>query len=724
MDPTAPPTDTLPPGSRLLNYRIARLLGRGGFGVIYLAVDVNLGHRVAIKEYLPADIAGRAQNSRVQPSHNDHSQLYQWGLERFVKEARNLVRFRHPNIVRVTALFQENNTAYMVMDFEEGLSLRQYLQVDQNRTEAELKRLIKPIAQGLSEVHRQGFIHRDIKPGNLLVRKDGSPVLLDFGSARLASRHATHGLTALVSSGYAPLEQYNPESEEQQGPWSDIYALGGVLYFGVTQRDPADSTQRSLAIVNGQTDPLRSASELGRGEYADAFLAAIDWALSVRIADRPQMLGDWIPALFAESVPPDASIATQQLLEQQTRLAAVPNVTAPASTLLGTEEDWTDSMQTAERRDTKTGASGVAAAPVAEPAKRSSAGWVLGLVALVALGAAGTWAYQQLNSRLTSQQATVEAQRRAADEALARAESAREEALAAISAQRERDAEQIRLGAERLVAEREAERAAAADEAARLAAERKAEEAAQQTAREEALAAERQRDDEAAAQLAAELAAKEAAREAARAAAKAAADADATARAAAEAKAAEQRRAEQFAAAQQALAAARQLALQNDQLDQALDALQINNLNLARSRLSSAVALGEDNPRLAVVADAVNSAEQNAREPISDEEFEQIVGQFHQLKEAIERGNLSAVRRLAEGESELALFTRLIERFDQLDVSISGIRARDADKSIVGTLRIDQMTRDNGNLAIPSSSYRERQILSRRIGGEWTPIIW
>jgi len=302
MDSTAHPADTLPNGTRLQNYRIARILGRGGFGVIYLAVDVNLAHRVAIKEYLPSDISARANDSRVFPSPASQAELYQWGLDRFVKEARNLVRFRHPNIARVTSLFQENNTAYMVMDFEQGQSLRDYVQASGNLSEATLKSLMKPIAQGLSEVHRQGFIHRDIKPGNLLVRDDGTPVLLDFGSARMAARDATHGLTALVSSGYAPLEQYNPESEEQQGPWSDIYALSGVLYFCIPQQDPPDSTQRSLAIVNGQADPLAPASVVCKTQYSEAFLRAIDWALSVRIADRPQTLSDWIPALFASQV--------------------------------------------------------------------------------------------------------------------------------------------------------------------------------------------------------------------------------------------------------------------------------------------------------------------------------------------------------------------------------------------------------------------------------------
>ena len=220
---------TLQKGDMLNWYRVERILGQGGFGVIYLATDTNLDFLVAIKEYIPNDIAKRTHDSHVHPITEEHDGMYQWGLDRFLKEARNLVKFKHPNIVRVMSVFQENNTAYMVMEFEEGEELRTYLKKPGVVTEKRLKELIVPISQGLTEVHRHGFIHRDIKPANILVRRDGTPVLLDFGSARNASRVTKHALTALVSVGYAPMEQYNGDEDasDQQGPWTDIYALGG-----------------------------------------------------------------------------------------------------------------------------------------------------------------------------------------------------------------------------------------------------------------------------------------------------------------------------------------------------------------------------------------------------------------------------------------------------------------------------------------------------------------
>ena len=722
MEPTTFTTDTLPPGSRLQNFRIVRMLGRGGFGVIYLATDVSLGHRVAVKEYLPSEIASRTGDSRVRPKATDHEQLYQWGLDRFVKEARNLVRFRHPNIVRVSALFQENNTAYMVMDFEEGQSLRDYVREPEHRTEANLKALIKPIALGLSEVHRQGFIHRDIKPSNLLVRDSGSPVLLDFGSARLASRHATHGLTALVSSGYAPLEQYNPESEEQQGPWSDIYALGGVLYHCISQKDPAESTQRSSSLVNGQRDPMQSASSLGKGQYSDGFLRAIDWALSVRIADRPQMLGDWIPALFATGAQPDATLTTQRLLDQQTRLASPasntnkptvatgrPRNEAIELTALDDEKNWDKAVAAAEHRaaddyqapnyqsphrsnaGTKQSRQNVASAP---RERRAGFAWFFGFAALALIAVVAWFGYQQLMTSLESQKLAVSAQRQAADEALAKAELARQEAIAVIAAQREREAEQIRQGAERLLAERDAEREA------------------ERNAEQQRLAAEAAANEQAAAK---EKAAKEAEEAEAARLAKAQRDSENAARAAQLREQAEAAKARRDAANRNR---------QNSLLDEAAKALAQNNVYAAEEALKEARTIGIANSRLQVVAVALQSAQENAREPISDSEFDLIVGEFHELKEAIEQGNIAKVDRLTQGDEQLALFARLIERFERLEVSITGIRARDLDKSVVGTLRINRMIRSNGNRATPSPSYEDRKILSRRINGEWSSIVW
>jgi len=298
------PYRTLQPGEMLNWYRIERILGRGGFGVIYLASDTNLDIHVAIKEYIPSDVATRSSDSKVHPITEDHGDVFRWGMDRFIKEARNLVKFKHPNIVRVMSVFQENNTAYMVMEFEEGEDLRSYLRKPGANSEKSLKQLILPISKGLAEVHRHGFIHRDIKPANILVRKDGSPVLLDFGSARNASKYTQQSLTALVSVGYAPLEQYNPESDEQQGPWTDIYALGGTLRYAISGEDPIESTRRGAAVLNGGKDPMIAAEYLGEGKYSPAFLRAIDWAMQFGIADRPQTLSDWIPALLADHLDP------------------------------------------------------------------------------------------------------------------------------------------------------------------------------------------------------------------------------------------------------------------------------------------------------------------------------------------------------------------------------------------------------------------------------------
>lgn len=294
MDNTAP-HPLLSHGEMLNWYRIERVLGRGGFGVIYLATDTNLDHQVAIKEYRVLDSAGSYQ-TQVDPA-AEKAKAGE-GVQRFISEARNLVRFKHPNIVRVMSVFELNNTAYIVMEFEEGIDFREYLQNDQNRRESALKTLLVPIADGLAQVHKSGFIHRDIKPANILVRTDGTPVLLDFGSARSSHSAHTEPLTALVSAGYAPLEQYSGGSEREQGPWTDIYALGAVLYFAVTGLEPVDSAKRGSAMLNGGQDPLLKARMVGQGQYSPTFLSAIDWALQFRISERPQSLSVWLEALL------------------------------------------------------------------------------------------------------------------------------------------------------------------------------------------------------------------------------------------------------------------------------------------------------------------------------------------------------------------------------------------------------------------------------------------
>jgi len=294
--------DILPEGYKLHWYEIQSLLGRGGYGITYLALDTNLDRRVAIKEYLPIDFAARQTDQTVHPLSGEHGEMYQWGLERFLKEARTLAKFNHPNIVRVLSVFEQNNTAYMVMEYEQGRDLSAIFKEKTSFSEEELLDIFIPVLDGLSLVHREGFIHRDIKPSNIYIRKDGSPVLIDFGSAR-KSTGQTRTLTSLVTYGYAPFEQYN-EGHEKQGPWTDIYALGASLYFGITKSKPEDALKRGGAILAGSPDPYQPVSRLAKGRYSDNFLTAIDNALRFRADDRPQEVLLWAEMLLGKTKAP------------------------------------------------------------------------------------------------------------------------------------------------------------------------------------------------------------------------------------------------------------------------------------------------------------------------------------------------------------------------------------------------------------------------------------
>jgi serine/threonine protein kinase len=278
----------LPAGYALQEYRIESLLGVGGFGLTYLATDQNLNLKVALKEYLPSDIALRAEDQSVKPRSSDEAETFGWGKLRFLDESRTLASFRHPNIVRVMRFFEANGSAYMVMEFVEGAPLPVWIESRRPLSEAQVAALTAPLLDGLELVHNTGFLHRDIKPGNIYVREGDSPVLLDFGSARQQSPE----LTAVVSPGYAPLEQYSTQGN--QGPWSDIYAFAGVLYWMVTGSRPLD------AIARMRTDIMPPAVQAGdKNLYRMEFLAALDWALSPNEGERPQLIAEWREALFS-----------------------------------------------------------------------------------------------------------------------------------------------------------------------------------------------------------------------------------------------------------------------------------------------------------------------------------------------------------------------------------------------------------------------------------------
>ncbi len=285
--------NALKKGQKLHWYEIHDILGQGGFGITYLAQDLNLEHEVAIKEYLPVDLAIRTKHGTVSPVSEEHHDRYYWGLERFLEEARTLGQFKHPNIVRVRNVFEANNTAYMVMEYELGESFQEILNRRKTISESDIKTIIFPIVDGMKIVHAAGFIHRDIKPANVFLRVDGDPVLLDFGSARQSLEQDNQSLTSIFSRGYAPIEQYH-SSEENQGPWTDIYALGATMYRSVAGVPPADAVDRSAAIAQIERDTYVPITEIGEGEYSADFLQAIDHAMQFRQQDRPQTISEWI----------------------------------------------------------------------------------------------------------------------------------------------------------------------------------------------------------------------------------------------------------------------------------------------------------------------------------------------------------------------------------------------------------------------------------------------
>ncbi|MEM1306522.1 MAG: protein kinase [Pseudomonadota bacterium] len=278
------------------DYRIERVLGAGGFGITYLATEIALDRHVTIKEYFPSDFAARADNAAAFPKSEACAPDYRWGLDRFIDEAKALARFDHPNIVRVFRYFRANHTAYMVLQFEEGAPLRawQKQQPDVPK-QHELDRIVGPLLDALVALHRADVLHRDIAPDNIILRHDGSPVLIDFGSARCDVACQSRTVSALVKPGYSPYEQYGSDGA-LQGPWTDIYALGATLYHLTTGKRPPDSPSRIVS------DAYVSARTAARGTYRETFLDAIDRALANEIDARPQSVDAWRSMLFADAV--------------------------------------------------------------------------------------------------------------------------------------------------------------------------------------------------------------------------------------------------------------------------------------------------------------------------------------------------------------------------------------------------------------------------------------
>jgi len=287
----------LSPGHELHWYTIDRVLGQGGFGITYLAHDRNLDRAIAIKEYLPTSFAYRHKDFSVKPMTGDHKENFTWGLGSFLNEAQTLARFNHPNIVRVHSVFEANSTAYMVMEYEHGQSLAACYSARKGLDKLFFENVFFPIIDGLKEIHKFEFIHRDIKPANIYIREDNTPVLIDFGSARQTSQQQTNEMTALVSQGYTPLEQYSSNYGDQ-GPWTDIYAMAATIYEGIVGKKPEEALSRSACLMRSKPDPLVPLDARVYPGFDQDFLNAVIAGLKLEPEGRPQSLEDWLQAFY------------------------------------------------------------------------------------------------------------------------------------------------------------------------------------------------------------------------------------------------------------------------------------------------------------------------------------------------------------------------------------------------------------------------------------------
>ncbi len=310
--------NALPVGSYLGEFELLGVVGEGGFGIVYRAWDHSLKRQVAIKEYLPSSLAWRNGGAAIAMRTPKDRDAFDAGLVSFVKEAQMLAQFDHPSLVKVYRFWEANGSAYMVMPYYEGRTLRQELRERREPVdEATLLGWLGPIADALAVIHAEHWYHRDIAPDNvLLLAGSQRPLLLDFGAARRVIGDMTQALTVILKPGYAPVEQYAEIPGMKQGPWTDLYALGGVAHLAVRGRTPPPSLGR---LVNDSYEPL-AGSELAQ-RYSPALLAAIDHSLTVRPEQRTQTVAQ-LKAELGLPPPPTPSHAGEYLAGRRAELPA------------------------------------------------------------------------------------------------------------------------------------------------------------------------------------------------------------------------------------------------------------------------------------------------------------------------------------------------------------------------------------------------------------------
>ncbi|MHB9837752.1 protein kinase domain-containing protein [Paraburkholderia terrae] len=397
VDPAGPDSPTIMPppafagaeshhalsvGMRVAEFEIKGLIGEGGFGIVYLAHDTQLGRNVALKEYMPSSLASRGSNAEVTVRSERHKETFLAGLKSFVNEARLLAQFDHHSLVKVYRFWEANSTAYMVMPYYEGVTLRDALRAkNAPPDEAWLRTLLTSLVSALDVMHRAQCYHRDIAPDNILLLKDsGRPLLLDFGAARRVIGDMTQALTVILKPGYAPVEQYAEVPSLKQGPWTDIYALAAVIYFAIVGKTPPPSVGR---MMSDSYVPLETQAS---GRYSPAFLRAIDHALALRPEERPQN----VQAFAAEL---GLALSAQDGTHDEPVAFSSPRTAAPAASSGVAAREASGALRpgTASRDTLGASGSGATAAGASRTTSRRSTAIAVGAVVVVGLAGLGGW---------------------------------------------------------------------------------------------------------------------------------------------------------------------------------------------------------------------------------------------------------------------------------------------------------------------------------------------
>ena len=288
-------------GSMLEEFEILSVLGAGGFGITYKVRDTNLNKLMVIKEYMPSQFASR-DNKSVVTCISTNIDDFEWGMNRFMEEAKVLSEFEHPNVVKARRLFKANNTAYFVMDYYEGETLEDYIKSNQNHifTQDEILSVIMPIIEGLKVVHNQGFLHRDIAPDNIFLCIKKAPILIDFGASRHALGTKSQNISTIVKHGYSPPEQYTSKSKQDET--TDLYAISAVIYEMITGDRPPESTHRQTEVFDDNKDPIEDIVTKYKDRFKVSFLETISQGLKIRQKDRIQTIEEFQKGLVKDDI--------------------------------------------------------------------------------------------------------------------------------------------------------------------------------------------------------------------------------------------------------------------------------------------------------------------------------------------------------------------------------------------------------------------------------------